>query len=72
MLKDAMSIRHREAVVISMRYCLGMNTDYLPDEIRRLLDVARERARQIEVGVLHKPKHLSSAIKFGTYISLTY
>ena len=48
------SLTEREAIVVKMRFGIGMDTDYTLEEIGKLLGVTRERIRQIEAKALRK------------------
>lgn len=74
MQKDASSFFHeylykiltdREAKVLCMRYGIGINNQYTPEEVGRQLGVTRERIRQIETKALRKlrKKHHARVFK---------
>ena len=50
----------RESKVLRMRFGIGQNTEYTLEEVGRVLDVTRERIRQIELKALRQLKtHLA-------------
>lgn len=55
----------RESKVLRMRFGIGQNTEYTLEEVGRVLDVTRERIRQIEMKALRQLKtHLA---EWNTY-----
>ena len=62
------SLSDREAVVLRMRYGIGMPTDYTLEEVGQQFGVTRERVRQIEKSGLRKLRHPSRAINLQPYI----
>ncbi len=62
------SLSDREAVVLRMRYGIGMPTDYTLEEVGQQFGVTRERVRQIEKSGLRKLRHPSRAINLHPYI----
>ena len=53
------SLTAREAIVLRMRFGIGMNTDHTLEEVGKQFDVTRERIRQIEAKALRKLRHPS-------------
>lgn len=49
-------LNEREAMVIQMRYGLGLEKSYTLEEVGKVFEVTRERVRQIEMGALKKLK----------------
>ena len=62
------SLSDREAVVLRMRYGIGMPTDYTLEEVGQQFGVTRERVRQIEKSGLRKLRHPSRAVNLHPYI----
>lgn len=62
------SLSDREAVVLRMRYGIGMPTDYTLEEVGQQFGVTRERVRQIEKSGLRKLRHPSRAVNLQPYI----
>ena len=62
------SLSEREAIVLRMRYGIGMPTDYTLEEVGQQFGVTRERVRQIEKSGLRKLRHPSRAINLHPYI----
>ncbi len=62
------SLTDREAVVLRMRYGIGMPTDYTLEEVGQQFGVTRERVRQIEKSGLRKLRHPSRAVNLHPYI----
>ena len=57
----------RESKVLRMRYGIGYRRRYTLEEIGRVLDVTRERIRQIEDTALRKLRHPSRIIYINDY-----
>lgn len=49
-------LNEREAMVLQMRYGLGLEKSYTLEEVGKVFEVTRERVRQIEMGALKKLK----------------
>jgi RNA polymerase primary sigma factor len=60
-------LTQREAKVLSMRFGIGMDTDYTLEEVGKEFDVTRERIRQIEVKALRKLRQPSRAGLLETF-----
>ena len=65
------SLSDREAIVLRMRYGIGMPTDYTLEEVGQQFCVTRERVRQIEKTALRKLRHPSRAGNLHPYIHQT-
>jgi RNA polymerase sigma factor (sigma-70 family) len=57
----------REAQVIRMRFGIEVSADYTLEEAGELLDVTKERIRQIEAKALRKLRHPSRAVKLMAF-----
>ena len=58
MVEEVLSgLSPREAMVLRMRFGIGMITDSTLEEVGRKFDVTRERIRQIEAKALRKLRH---------------
>ena len=51
------SLTAREAIVLRMRFGIGMNNDHTLEEVGKQFDVTRERIRQVESKALRKLRH---------------
>ena len=58
----------REAMVLRMRFGIGMNTDHTLEEVGKQFDVTRERIRQIEAKALRKLRHPSRSEHLRSFL----
>jgi RNA polymerase sigma factor (sigma-70 family) len=59
------SLTPREKKVLRLRFGIGMNHDHTLDEIGKIMDLSRERVRQLEAKALRKMRHPSRSEKLS-------
>jgi len=62
------SLTQRDAIVIRMRFGIGMNNDHTLEEVGKQFDVTRERIRQIEAKALRKMRHPTRSERLRSYL----
>ena len=62
------TLSYRERYVLELRYGLVDNQERTLEEVGGMLNVTRERVRQIEAKALRKLRHPSRSRKFKDYI----
>ena len=65
------SLTKREAIVVKMRFGIGMDTDHTLEEIGKLFGVTRERIRQVEAKALEKLQRPSRSDKLRIFLEST-
>ena len=73
-LKEVMStvlssLTPREERVLRLRFGLNLNKDYTLEEVGKIINVNRERVRQIEAKALRKLKHPSRSKELKHFLS---
>ena len=73
-LKEVMStvlssLTPREERVLRLRFGLNLNKDYTLEEVGKIINVNRERVRQIEAKALRKLKHPSRSKELKYFLS---
>ena len=68
-VKDVLdSLTRRERKVLRLRFGINMNHDYTLEEIAKIMDLSRERIRQLEHKALRKMRHYSRTCQLIDYI----
>lgn len=62
------SVTPRESKILKLRFGIGTEKDYSLEEIGKIMDLSRERIRQIESRVLRKMRHPSRSDKLKPFI----
>jgi RNA polymerase sigma factor (sigma-70 family) len=70
-MKDVLdSLTRRERKVLRLRFGIGMNHDYTLEEIAKLMDLSKERVRQLEAKALRKMRHYSRTCQLIDYTDI--
>jgi len=62
------SLQPREERVLRLRFGINLNKDYTLEEVGKIINVNRERVRQIEAKALRKLKHPSRSKELKHYL----
>lgn len=62
------SLTRRERKILRLRFGIGMNHDYTLEEIGKIMDLTRERIRQLEARALRKMRHYSRTCQLIDYL----
>ena len=66
--KTLSSLQPREERVLRLRFGINLNKDYTLEEVGKIINVNRERVRQIEAKALRKLKHPSRSKELKHYL----
>ena len=62
------SLTRRERKILRLRFGVGMNHDHTLEEIAKMMDLTRERVRQLEAKALRKMRYYSRTCQLIDYI----
>jgi RNA polymerase sigma factor (sigma-70 family) len=61
------SLTRRERKILRLRFGIGMNHDHTLEEIAKIMDLTKERIRQLEAKALCKMRHYSRTCQLIDY-----
>lgn len=68
-MKDVLdSLTRRERKVLRLRFGIGMNHDHTLEEVGKIMDLTRERIRQLEAKALRKMRYPSRSAQLVDYL----
>ena len=68
-MKDILdSLTRRERKVLRLRFGIGMNHDHTLEEVGKIMDLTRERIRQLEAKALRKMRYPSRSAQLVDYL----
>lgn len=62
------SLTRTERKILQLRFGINMNHDYTLDEIGKLMDLSRERVRQLEARALRKMRYPTKSMRLVPYL----
>jgi RNA polymerase primary sigma factor len=62
------SLTRRERKILRLRFGIGMNHDHTLEEIGKIMDITRERVRQLEAKALRKMRYPSRSAQLVDYL----
>jgi len=69
-IKDVLdSLTRRERKILRLRFGIGMNHDHTLEEVGKIMDLTRERIRQLEAKALQKMRHYSRTCRLVDYLN---